>query len=365
MQRLRQTRGFTLIELLVTMGLIILLLSIAVVVANSATLDSYRIIGAGDKLSQALLTAKTRAARDKAPRGVRLLVGTDGFLRELIYIEQPENLVTSNQLPSLQNGLPTGMPPSMLVIRYPQRVPGGAPTYPKPDPAACQLFLVLNSLDSNAISTRYVLGSQSIVSSPDLSATFAFNNVQVVPNTALAYAPTGTTVYQLTNLVNGVPAAINNPDLGAGQTPTTQATMGTFQTTLFGVFVGSGTGYPARPLAGEPTIILSKNAAVDPLASLPPVVLGPTDKSIDIMFSPSGQVMYRSEGLICFLVRDTFKFTPTVGTVVSSSQNYTAAGEMVLVTIYPKTGTIVTKPVADPNGSDPYQFARDAINTGL
>ena len=34
--------------------------------------------------------AGSGAARDKSPRGIRLLAGNDGFIRELIYIEQPE-----------------------------------------------------------------------------------------------------------------------------------------------------------------------------------------------------------------------------------------------------------------------------------
>ena len=50
------------------------------------------------------------------------------------------------------------------------------------------------------------------------------------------------------------------------------------------------------------------------------------------------------------------------------ASNQGKAGEMVLVTVYPKTGTVVTKPVAAPvsgNREAPYQFAKDAINSGL
>jgi prepilin-type N-terminal cleavage/methylation domain-containing protein len=386
MRNLRQHRAFTLIELLVTIALIIVLLSIAVAVSNSATLDSYKLNGAADRLGQALLTAKSRAARDKAPRGIRLVAGTDGYIRELYYIEQPDpwlpgqiaSIATSQSTPSDVNR-------SQFVIRY-QYTPVNPPNATQTAisvPTNCHAYLLLTAGDAPRFLDDIKSGKISagaIVSSPDLNAGVMipasfFNSVFSNPsNPQLPLAtldsaaiPSGMVVVDLMIL------QMTSPDLAAGftdlsATNTNVKNRATFQTTAFGI-------YPSpQPLAGEPTLILSKNVAVDPAASLINATAG---QNIDILFAPDGHVMFRSEGVIAFVVRDTFKFTPappvTFGyswlTDPSVSQtNYRGAGEMVLVSLYPRTGTVATKPVAEPDGTpttDPYKFAKDAINSGL
>lgn len=83
--------AFTLVELLVAMSLAVVILSLAVAVSRTSTFESYKAVGAADKLSQWLLIAKQRALRDKAPRGLRLLVDpATGRATEVAYIEQPE-----------------------------------------------------------------------------------------------------------------------------------------------------------------------------------------------------------------------------------------------------------------------------------
>lgn len=387
MRRHPTRRGFTLIELLVTMGLIVLLLSIAVAVSNSATLDSYKINGSADRVAQALITAKSRAARDRAPRGVRFLPDNTGFLAEMIYIEQPEPWLPDQ---SHWYGNNTVNQPirSQLVLKYPQRVGSGAPNYQKPLPNECEVFLLLTgtnwgqdtaTLDVKRFQDQFYVrtgpntfvptGETMIAASPELSAAFGFTSV--VP-ALLEYAPPGMTVLRL-NVTQ-----IVNPDLAAGQTPaahlppTHNPPRATVQTTQFAIHS------PAKPLAGEPTVILGKNCIVDPLASLAPYATGAPP--LEILFSPQGHVMSRSEGMIALLVRDVYKF-PNPQTnpadpnypnwlrdATYGPANYNQAGELVLVAIYPRTGTVVTKPVNAPDGtanSDPYKFARDAINTGL
>ena len=52
-------------------GLIIVLATLVVGVANSSLVDSYKVVGSADRLSGWLLQAKARALRDRVPVGLR------------------------------------------------------------------------------------------------------------------------------------------------------------------------------------------------------------------------------------------------------------------------------------------------------
>src|SRR3982750_3750003 len=82
-------RGFTLVELLVAIALAIVILGLTIYIVNTATFDSYKVVGSGDRLSQWLIQAKNRALRDKAPRGLRLIIN-NGLVTECAFIEQSE-----------------------------------------------------------------------------------------------------------------------------------------------------------------------------------------------------------------------------------------------------------------------------------
>src|SRR5205814_1794685 len=90
MTRTADRRGFTLVELLVAIALAIVVLGLAIYIVNTATFDSYKVVGSGDRLSQWLIQAKNRALRDKAPRGLRLIVNASGQVTECAFIEQSE-----------------------------------------------------------------------------------------------------------------------------------------------------------------------------------------------------------------------------------------------------------------------------------
>src|SRR4051812_44363010 len=96
--------GFTLVELLVAMAIIIALAAIALMVVPSA-LDQDRTTDAASSVRQWLMIAKSRAARDQAPRGVRLLIAPNPqvpaknsalgalLVTELQYTEAPPVIV--------------------------------------------------------------------------------------------------------------------------------------------------------------------------------------------------------------------------------------------------------------------------------
>jgi hypothetical protein len=106
---------------------------------------------------------------------------------------------------------------------------------------------------------------------------------------------------------------------------------------------------------------------------------------IDILFSPSGQVLYNTKGLICLWVRDPEKLQqagfshPRLGDPLPYGTPtqldlrrplFDNAGDQILVTIYTRTGLISTHAVAPPPYApspayDPYQFAKDGKSSGL
>jgi hypothetical protein len=92
----------------------------------------------------------------------------------------------------------------------------------------------------------------------------------------------------------------------------------------------------------------------------------------DVLFSPSGSLMYTPGGIVCLWVRDPEKtphpridFGPPA--VADGKNAYDAAGEQALVTVYTHTGAIATHPPshAPSTNNDPYKYAKDGINSGL
>jgi prepilin-type N-terminal cleavage/methylation domain-containing protein len=101
--RAARRRGFTLVELLVAMALAITLLGLAVAVSQTAAFDSYRTVGAADKVSQWLIIAKNRATRDRQVRGLRLLAtvqantpSNTATVSECQYVEAPDPWTPQN-----------------------------------------------------------------------------------------------------------------------------------------------------------------------------------------------------------------------------------------------------------------------------
>ncbi len=88
----RRTRpGLTLVELLVVIALITVLATLTVVYVVPAFSDNKNVLRGVDRTIAALLTARMRAFRDQAPRGIRFEVDTaTGQVSNLIFVEQPD-----------------------------------------------------------------------------------------------------------------------------------------------------------------------------------------------------------------------------------------------------------------------------------
>ena len=325
--------AFTIIELLVAMGIALTLLGLAVAVTQSSAFDSYKTVGAADRVSQWMLIAKNRALRDRAPRGVRLIVDpSTNTCKEIAYIEMPDAYIVP--------------PGAQLQLLYDYQA---ATMMMPPRISNKRVFLTgVNLLDFQAS-----VSPNDLVYLTDFGMSFRIATI-IAPLTG---APPGTTVeLTLTNPVQSL------PDLGAAYS--TPGTVPVYVTANFGIY------RQARPLLGEPTQQLPLGMVIDLASSVKnpgpprydhniPLVAG----NRDILFAPSGEVMFASEGLIVCLMRDINRNPAAID--LMNQADLDKAGQLILIAIYAKTGAIATQNVAPISVNDPFKFAKDGINTGL
>jgi prepilin-type N-terminal cleavage/methylation domain-containing protein len=305
MKRLQNRRGFTLIELLVVMALIILLAAIVISVSYSGLIDNYRTIGAGDRVSKWLVIAKVKAQRDQVPCGVRFYVGTDGMIREAQYIQVPEPYV---------------------------------PTY------------ILTDL--NKTPPVAVIDTTGTITILNVTQTTVTNNVTVGDTLVL---PEFNLLLRVNGIANG--SALNSITLTVTNTllPALPPN-GKYSTTAFGFLRA------AQPMAGEEMLLLTGQTAIDPTLCSP-VISSASGTQSDILFTPQGEVLNSTTGSTILWVRDPSLPKGVTLTTANLVANYDAAGQMGLITVYTKTGSVATHPVT--RSADPYAATKDGINTGL
>ena len=332
--------AFTIVELLVAMALAVTLLGLAVAVSQSSAFDSYKTVGAADRLSQWMLVAKNRALRDRAPRGVRLIMDSTGSTcREIAYIEMPEAYIVP--------------PGARLALVYSA---SGSPLLFTDK----QVFLT--GVSYADFSASVSIGDLFTI--PELGGAYKIDAIADASGLAVASKPAGATI-ELSVGLNPTDHKLRLPDLGAGYSPAPSPSMNAvYVTGNFGIY------RQARPLLGEPTQQLPLGMVIDLVSSVKnpgppkydhniPLVTG----NRDILFAPSGEVMFASEGLIVCLMRDINRNPAPID--LMNQADLDKAGQMILIAIYAKTGAIATQNVAPASVNDPFKFAKDGINTGL
>jgi hypothetical protein len=366
--------GFTLVELLVAVGLIILLSALAAGVAYSGILDSHKLTSSSDKISGWLLQARAKATRDQAPRGLRLIVNGNA-ITELQPIETPEPLTPN------PNGDPNGFKVALLY-----RQPAAGPLVKElhithGSNNAATLTALLNELTAGDVLSLPELGTLHRLTGPPVGA--VVNTLQRLQNPALPYNATSNPYLPVPSLqltVAGSPSNLADPTMlpalgGLANpfpaTPAGAAFVPNYTTTLFGF------QRVARPTLGEQPLRVTNGIVIDrTISQLPPP--DPTTGNYDILFAQNGEVLNAgSAGRVILWVRNpgyNNGANPTVtGANAHDRAGYESAGEMALITVYSKTGAIVTHPVAVPQtaagtanpGHDPYAFTKDGINSGL
>jgi competence protein ComGC len=334
--------GFTLVELLVAVALAIVILGLVIYIVNSATFDSYRVVGAGDRLSQWLIQAKYRAMRDEAPRGLRLYIN-NGVVTECALIEQPQ----------------AWAPPDPNVRLHVVYLSSDGTTRPTGNSNRRVFVSFPNSLLRDDFTTAVAAGD--LLQIPELGySARLLQIIPIAPGPAAPGVPAPPSIMPRDLLAELIldDSGVNwgpGVELGAAYSNTAGEQN---QSTL----IVSGFVFYRREqeVLGEPTLLLPSGMVVDMAASATGL---PTTGVYDILFAPSGQVYVSGaqSGFIGLLLRDANKL-PGQPTVALPAQ-YDVAGEMVIVAIYTKTGMVATFPVA--NEPDPFRYAKEAVNAGL
>lgn len=309
--------AFTLVELLVVLGLALLLLGLGLVVNVSGITDSYKTTNAADRVSGWLLMAKTKAQRDKAPRGIRFIVGPNNQIREAQFLEVPDSYTPPPAV--------AGVQPRLLVVRLSGQNP--------------RVFVT----DANFVDLQQSAFIGDTLYLPEFNT---LHTITSFNNATLNLAGGGS--------VAALEVVVRNPALLPQVPPTAgPALVPTYATNAFGFH------RQPQPAIGEPTLQLTGDTVVDGAVSLPAMTA-----DFDVLFAPSGEVMNAPRGQIILWVRDVR--LPFVG-IGGTRAQYEEAGQMGLVVVYAKTGAVATQPVVMPSTGphDPYSAAKDAVNTGL
>jgi hypothetical protein len=388
--------GLTLVELMVVVGLIIVLATLVVGVANSSLVDSYKVVGSADRLSGWLLQAKSRALRDRVPVGLRLIRAEDNpnFVRQAQMVEMPA-LYAPNQ-DSNANTIPAGAP--FVAVRYSTNATGDLiqDFAASPHEAGVYLFWPNNVSPYPSFTPGTDLNVGDLLRLNELGSTHRITAVNVLPS-APSWFPTipAGVIYRLTLAISPVDLPNNefyptSPPYPANLLPQNVAAIAPG---MAGTVQPYPTGYPAigganyyqsryfglfrasRPILGEPLLQLPANMAID---LSPGVATTPGDRALsvnvpanttntdnEIIFNPNGSVLHSEAGLIGLWLRDTRNsagqsplyvtgtapnpVNPAILDVYVDRKRLMDAGEHVLVTIYTRTGAISTYPIFPPD----------------
>jgi len=277
------------------------LASIALLVVPNV-LDQDRTTDGASRVQQYLMIAKSRAARDNLPRGIRL-INNGGFASEVQYIEAPPLYIPDNSAYPQYTAPPSPGAGSPRV-EFEATIDGsgnitGHNVYLRALPAS--------------LAADITGGGSVIVSEPRVYLTFS------------GYAGPATPVAYLTN--TGVQPY---PDMGAGTRVVSY---------FFGVYG------PPQPLLGEPVQQLPADIGVD-IGSSQNLV------NLDLLFTPAGDLMTASSGQVMIWVRNKTKLGGNTGNI----SDYQAAGEQQIVSVKARSGALGVFPVAWPP-ANPFSFA--------
>jgi prepilin-type N-terminal cleavage/methylation domain-containing protein len=315
--------GFTLIELLVVIGIIAILASLLLMV-NLRVGPAQRTAQGASQLQGWLMIAKQRAYRDRAPRGVRFIQDGDGYIRSLVYVEQPDDFYGvghPNTTPMLDGA---GNPVSQISFTAP-------------------------------------------------AGTDFTNHCR--PNDLLLI---GKDLYRITNLTNAagvpaLPAPAPQPNPPTPPVPHTFLITPPLQADVYNTFPYRIIRGP-RDVEGEEVMKMPVDVVVDPdpfgplAASYAPnqPPRPPLPGALTIVFLPGGGVMQEPlmpgatgpagyiypSGKFILYVRD-----PTLGTPYE--------GEPTLITVYTRTGAIAAHPVNQSSPTNPWLFTQDGQSSGM
>ncbi len=353
-------RGFTLIELLVVIGIIIILASLAA--AFLPNLDRNKgVPNAATQVQGWLNLAKQQAMRDGAPRGLRIIHDGNGQATSIQYIEQP--LPVAPRGPGIRVAVHTELAYDPILF----------PAFPGnigPLSVATLFQDVGNAIPPGIHPSQFE------------NAWIAWDGIQPGDYFELSEGP-----FSVARILRFSTPAVNGgiaPPSGAvaGGNPYAQFVLdrvieGTENgTSVIHQSAGFRVLRAPRPLVGEPMLQLHRDVVIDLTACYPsPIGLLPSDArfapySPKISWSPNqippalalpgdlnyADILFNSSGVV--------GNAPT-GQIVLTIRHVDRPNDMVLLTVYTRTGKITAHVIYDVPGADPFSFTRDGRGSGL
>jgi len=399
MRTTHERRGLTLVELLVVMTIIGLLAGMIAIIMPKYSEQS-RVADGSRQMQGWIATARQKALRDKAPRGVRFTgVPTANLLpyganqpsqylyNRFVYIEQPEDV--------------TGQPVEIQPVNV---------AFSPPGPYQTALASRRQQLQANA--TQQIVQTMAAYPTDVALQAKLRPYVQSPSNIPLVSDPQVGWRYILVlpgrNLA-GVVRAGDVVEFGSARYTVLIDAVGNYPAmgdcylvlhrprdefrdfSVFGNQINNTMTAPlppyritraARPIAGEPEVQLPRGVAVDILVTnlpgqpatrslpAPDVTTPPGALNIDVLFAPSGELIggLASYGKVVLWLRDASLGEPNVGGVVV--RGAMPPGDNRLLVIHGRTGNVTAHAVnADANASgiliDPYKYVRDGKSSSL
>lgn len=393
-------RGFTLVEMLVVMAIILALAAITLAFLPTA-LDKDRVTRGTGNLQSWLGIAKQWAARDNAPRGIRLQrVSVDSGTSTVTATSPTTTTITPSAMTGFAaNGAPWSIVAGMtLQVSDPDGSKSEFVTVSNPTATTFDAtFALTHTTASFPIRLPYVAQCQYIEQPDDwhqnVSVSFTFTAPPPPTDNTAAYTITAISPPTPDPFCGGFPGPSSGspqPDawpVQPGDYFQDTDTKHVYRITANGggtlAVIGSASNWldpntahwavvrAPRVRAGEGILTLPQNVAIDLGTNVAYGNAIPGTNNLDILFRPDGSVYYwaGSGDKIQLWLRDLSEDAPATTANPLAVFN----GEQALLTVYIRSGLIASNTVdttlnttVSPNVyTDPYYFTRDGRGSGL
>jgi prepilin-type N-terminal cleavage/methylation domain-containing protein len=324
-------RGITLVELLVVMIIMVILATVVVAFAPGFQ-DAQKVGRGADQLQGWLLMARQWAKKDRVPTGIRLSVNNVSgvaAVTDMQYVQQPPTFTVPYATPAVNPG-------QQPLARRISLAPSGTTS-------AATLDMSWTASPQLSPPTVSAVQQQGDFSGGLGFASGGAAGAATWPVQIGDYLVLHQSMYSITGFGSAVSPFCDTLTLGSPL----QTGITSIPATTDYYFVRA-----SRPLTGETTIKLPQDVIIDISQSLglPSTAVG---KTVDILFSPSGELLspqFSSIGKVVLWVRDVTK--PPGNTSDT------------LIAVDMRTGMIAAQPV-NVGGADLYLFTKDGRSSGL
>jgi prepilin-type N-terminal cleavage/methylation domain-containing protein len=362
-------QAFTLFELLCVVVLISLLMAITLAFLPST--ESRLASQGADQLQTYIAAARARAMRDNVASGIRLIPDETGiYYRQVQFIQTPEPFAPADIQATFYNQIPlTGQ---HILIPLPSGHQTTVPPIPTTTPpTVCLMRLDIDCSSSVSVGDllETVVGIGSIQGMAPWIGTQNLNGQINQVNRVMSVT--------MLNGITFIGLASSPPFVPIGNSSS-------LQTTISPVSAGTNAGFrfirEPRPLMGETPLQLPRYVRINTTMTVAGIIEGvfypsvcyslntnnmitwSVQSGINIVFSPSGQIINGQNGRIILWIDDDAGSSQAVLVCI-----YTRSGGIAEHPINPwnPTTPVVTIPANSVPLNNPFLFSQDGLNSGL